>query len=174
MALVQVQCAHCDAQIMREAGHVNRSAAKGMKLFCNRVCFGLDRRIEKSKTQKVAEKAEYDRMYREREAEKLKAKKASYYQRTADRDKERAARQRRMPQHVEYCRRPEYKEWKKEYDRKYRAVKFYGPFSEAFLALQDLETEVAERASRYEIYSERGTLCKTQKRKREYEKAVGC
>jgi hypothetical protein len=33
-------------------------------------------------------------------------------------------RKQRMHLHVEYCRRPEYRAWKREYDRKYRAKEF--------------------------------------------------
>lgn len=109
-------------------------------------------------------------MYRAREAEKLKAKKAAYYQRTADREKEREARKRRMPKHVEYCRRPEYREWKQKYDRKYRARKEFGDFGEASIVLNDLIAEINSRATRTEIYRQNGTLNKWIARRRDYER----
>ena len=79
-----------------------------------------------------------------------------------------------MPKHVEYCRRPEYRASKREYDRKHRAQQDFGPFAEAALILGDLDAEIATRASRYEIYSANGTLNKALRRKREYAKAFGC
>lgn len=170
MAKVAVTCAHCGTTADKEAGGVNRSLAKGAPLYCDRACAGLARRVEKTRAQKAAEKAEYDRMYRTREAEKLKAKKAEYYQRTADRDKEREARKRRMPQHVEYCRRPEYRKWKAEYDKKYCARKGFGDFGEAAILLNQLETEINSRISWIERRRQNGTLNKHQQRRRDYER----
>jgi len=34
------------------------------------------------------------------------------------------ARKVRMPLHIEYCRQPAYKAWKREYDRRHRAAEF--------------------------------------------------
>lgn len=166
-------CAHCGKHGFKSVGHINRSAKCGAPLFCGRKCFGLQRRLNRSDAEKRALKAEYDAEYREINRAKLKARKAAYYQRTHDPVKEAEARKKRMPQHVEYCRRPEYRKWKQEYDRKHRAGKFYGPFSEAFLLLQDLEAEIASRASRYEIYSANGTRNKWIQRRRDYESLVG-
>lgn len=170
MAKVSVICAHCGKESAKDAGCVNRSKKIGAPIYCGRECSGIARRVEKSRAQKIAEKAEYDRMYRAREAEKLRVKKAEYYQRTADRDKEREARKRRMPAHVEYCRRPEYKEWKAQYDQKYRARKWYGDFGEAAIILNILETEINSRISWIERRRQNGTLNKHQTRRRDYER----
>lgn len=170
MAKAVIVCPHCGMRAAKEAGVVNRAKKIGAPIYCGRKCSGLARRVEKSRSQKVAEKAEYDRMYRAREAETLRVKKAEYYQRTADRDKEREARKRRMPAHVEYCRRPEYKEWKAQYDQKYRARKWFGDFGEAAIILNQLETEINSRISWTERRRQNGTLNKHQQRRREYDR----
>ena len=151
-----------------------------MALYCDKACSALGRRRHKTIEQSRAEKSEYDRARRAALGEVLLEKKrACYYKELAEnpellRERQKANRDGRRREHIEYCRRPEYKEWKREYDRQHRAIKHYGPFAESFLALMELEAEVASRATRYEIYAQNSTLSKTQKRKREYEKAVGC
>jgi hypothetical protein len=140
------------------------------------VCAGFGRRLAVQPTlqEKIAAKAEYDRLYRERNRGKLKAKKAEYHQATYDPDAAAVVRKRRMPHHIEYCRRPEYREWKSQYDKEYLARKQFGPFAQAALILRDLEQEVLTRASRYQIDLDAGRLNKCKLRKREYGKAVGC
>ena len=72
-----------------------------------------------------------------------------------------------MPFHVEYCRQPAYRAWKAGYDREYRARDF-GDFAAAYLTLLDLQGEIKARATDQEIRTANETLCKSQKRKREY------
>ena len=79
-------------------------------------------------------KAEYDRKYRARNRKRLKAEKAAYFQRTYDPAKAAVERKKRMSKHVEYCRQPEYKAWKKKYDKKRRLARF-GDFKEAYAVL---------------------------------------
>lgn len=178
MSLKAIICAHCGVTAYKLSGGVNRSLGKGAPIFCGRECSGLHRRVVRSTNEAKALKAEYDRKRRGELGEALKAqKRAAYILRVAnDRDalraEQRAFRARRREYHAEYCRRPDYRAKKRDYDRQHRAVKMFGPFAEAFVALQDLETEIASRASRYEIYSENGTLNKCLKRKREYDKSI--
>lgn len=171
---VQLPCAHCGKVGKKRVGDFNRAQANGKPLFCGKVCFGLSRRKHKPDDQKRAEKAEYDRQYQAKNREMLKAKKAAAYAANPNRERERAYRKANMARHVEYCRRPEYKQYKREYDQIYRAKQDYGEFWEASIIAIQIDAEVKERASRYEIYMERGTINKTQQRKREYGKAVGC
>lgn len=180
MSLTPIICAQCGATAHKRSGGVNRARKIGAPLFCSRDCSSARRRLNRTEDEKRALKAGYDRQRRADLADVLREKKrAAYYERLA-RDPEglRAAqkslRQRRRQHHVEYCRRPEYRAKKQVYDREHRAGKFYGPFAESFLVLQDLETEIASRATRTEIYRENGILNKTQTRKRDYEKAIGC
>ncbi len=167
---LRIECAHCGAVSVKPTGAVNRARSIGASLYCSRTCAGLGRRkAPKSPAQKKAEKAAYDAEYRAKNRASLKAKKAAYYANNHDREKEREYRKKRMPQHVEYCRRPEYRVKKKAYDRPHRAKKFYGPLWEAALLTQDIRNAVLEQQSDYEIRLAKGTLSKSQKRKRDYD-----
>lgn len=176
----EFDCEYCGRRNQKPSGSVNRARARGLSLYCDRVCAGLSHRKHKTDEQKRAEKAEYDRRRRQQLGDRLNAEKREARLRLLAsnpdlvRAREKVNRDANRGRHAEYCRRPEYREWKKSYDRQYRAERFYGPFADAFLVLQDLENEIATRATRYEIYMERGTINKTQKRKREYEQAIGC
>ncbi len=177
-----VQCLQCGDDFHRPIGEINRAAKIGAPLYCNRACAGLARRNADKLTGEAARahKAEYDRARREKlGAGLLAAKRDAYHARVARegealRAKQKTYRDAHMARHVEYCRRPEYKAIKAVYDRRFRAEKNFGPFAEAFLVLQDVENEIASRASRQEIYAQNGIVNKSLKRKREYEKAVGC
>lgn len=163
------QCAHCGKPHGKSVSAINRAVKAGLLLYCNRTCAGLAHRKEKTPEQKKEEKRLYDLNYRAT-SPTLKARKAAYYQKTKDPVKEAAKRKERMPQHVEYCRRPEYKAWKRNYDQQYLAQKQYGEFGPAVIALRELEQEVADRADRQDIYITNGTLNKKQTRRREYER----
>lgn len=170
-----ITCPQCGCLADKPAGAVNRSKSKGAPIYCGKVCASIGRRKpEKPPSQRKAEKAEYDRQYRAKNAGILRKKKADYYQRTADREKEREYRKKVMRRHVEYCRRPEYKAYKSQYDKRYRAQKYYGDFAECALVLRELETAVLDRASRYQLQFESGKLNKAKKRKDEYVKSISC
>lgn len=166
--LKPIWCAWCNEQAMKEAGEINRARRSGLYLYCSRACAGLAHRNQSPPTpeQKVAAKAEYDAEYRRKNRAMLQAKKRAYHLQTYDPEKAAEVRKQRMPLHVEYCRRPEYREKKAAYDRRNLAEKHYGPFAGAALALRDLEGEVADRMSRYEIYAANGTLNKVLQRRK--------
>jgi hypothetical protein len=171
---MRFKCAHCGVAADRKAGHVNRALKLGARLYCGRVCSGLARRNQTppSDAERRAAKSAYDREYRERNLEKRRQQKAEYYQRTRDPEKEREVRKARMPQHVEYCRRPEYKAWKADYDRQ-RSAAEYGPFAESYRLLLDLEREIRSRATKYERYVARGYFTRSaQERRRELWRAL--
>jgi hypothetical protein len=164
-------CPQCAAQFETRAGHVNRAAKTGAPLYCGRACAGMARRLPmpKSAEQKKAEKAAYDREYRERIGDKLAAKKRAWYE--ANRPQVLAQmteyRKTRMPQHVEYCRRPEYRALKHEYDRKRNEAK-YQEWADAWRLLLDLEKEIRSRATAYERRVANGYYTRNaQKRRRE-------
>jgi hypothetical protein len=167
--MMKVECAFCGKESDKPSGAVNRALKKNAPLYCNRVCAGLGRRKGKSDAEKREEKRLYDIEYRTKNRALLKTKKAAYFRRTYDPQEAAVKRKERMPFHVEYCRRPEYREYKRGYDRQHRAKKFYGPFWESFLLTMDIRSEALSRQSDYEIRLEKGTLCKTQRRKRDYE-----
>lgn len=164
---MKYRCAHCAKSADKPSGHVNRARARGLNLYCGRRCSGLGRRQGKTKAQRIAEKAAYDADYRAKNLELLKAKKRAHYLQTYDPVEAAKARKARMPLHVEYCRRPEYKRWKKGYDRKYRAKKMYGPFDEAFLLTMDITNEIKGRTTRHEVKYQNGCTNKAQRRKRQ-------
>ena len=162
---MQFRCSWCGCVADRRAGDVNRALRGGINLYCGRVCFGLSHRENKTELQRKAEKQRYDAQRRINIAEELKAIKAAYHKRTYDPVKAAKTRKERMPYHVEYCRRPEYRRWKSEYDRRYRAAE-YGPFGEAYLLSIELNRVIKQRSSNYDIRIDNGTYGKTQKRKR--------
>jgi hypothetical protein len=171
MAKSSIVCAWCEKSSLKERGSINRSISQGMPLYCDRECAGLGRRTHKTKAQRLADKAEYDRDYREKHFTALKAKRAAYFQRTYDPAVAAVDRKKRMNRHVDYCRRPEYRVKKKAYDTQRRASEF-GEFADCYVLLSSLENEIADRATRYEIYSANGTLNKRLQRRRAYEQSI--
>lgn len=166
---MQITCAHCGKAAEKSAGAVNRARKVGLALYCDRTCAGLGRRKPpKSIEQKKAEKQSYDAARRIALADKIRAAKREHHKRTYDPVKAAEERKLRMPRHVEYCRRPEYVAWKREYDRLYRANKEYGEFAECFLLVMDIRAECLSRMTDYEIRLEKGTLNKRQQRRRDY------
>jgi hypothetical protein len=173
MAKLSIICYQCGTDALLEAGAVNRARRHRRRIFCGRKCAGLARRTNKTKRQKIEEKRIYDMAYRSANLDRIKAKKREYFRQTYDPSKAAIDRQKTMKRHLEYCRQPKYKEYKRDYDRKYRAKDDYGEFWESFLLIQDLDKEIHSRMTDYEIRQVNGTNGKTQKRRRDYEKLVG-
>ncbi len=169
---MQITCAHCGKETEKLAGEVNRARKAGLSIYCDRVCSGLGRRKHKSKAEKVEEKRLYDMEYRRKNRAMLKAKKAAYFQATYDPEIARVERRKREAFHAEYCRRPEYREWKREYDRRYRAEKEYGEFADCFLLIMDIRAECLSQSSDYEIRHAKGRVAMTQQRKRDYARSL--
>jgi hypothetical protein len=166
---VTVACAHCGKPVQQRAEAIRRALREGKPLYCDRACAGLARRRKVPITPEEAKaaKAEYDRQRRERLAAEIKAYKAEHHKRTYDPVKAAEVRKARMPQHVEYCRRPEYKVKKAEYDKRKR-FEAYGPFADAAMLLDQIEQEISTRATRYEIYIANGRFTRSaQQRRRE-------
>lgn len=168
---ISVSCAFCGKSFDAENGSVNRAKKKNASLYCNRTCAGMGRRKNKTPEQKKEDKRLYDINYRAT-SPTLKARKAAYYQRTRNPEKEREVRKARMHLHIKYCQRPAYREWKKKYDRNYRCKKMFGEFGDAASILFDIENEVSDRITRYEISQQNGTLNKHQQRRRDYDNTI--
>jgi len=168
---VKFICAFCDVTAERPAGHCNRSLARGDKLYCGRRCSGLGRRKHKTKAQKVEEKRLYDMEYREQNIERLTVQKREHFKRTYNPAKAAIERKAKMPRHIEYCRQPKYRAWKRDYDRQYLAKKDYGEFWECALLADDIRNEALNRMTDYEIRLSKGTLNKSQQRKRDLARA---
>lgn len=175
MAWTKVKCAWCGKMEERQNWHINRSYKIGAPLYCGMECAAFGRRLGKTIEQKKEEKRLYDIKYRNRpgQREKKKVYAHDYYRRTHDPVKEAAIRKARMHLHVKYCQQPWYREWKKEYDAKYRAKRLAGEYWESFMLAIAIDKEVKERMSKEEIAVAKGYYNKTQTRRREYEKLIG-
>jgi len=160
---MKCNCKYCGKEIEKTIGHYNRAKKMNMSLYCNQICFGMDRRKNYSIEEKKRLKAEYDRKNRKEYSDKIKAEKAAYFKRTYDPIKAAIIRKERMPKHVEYCRKPEYKAKKKDYDQKHRAQINYGEFWESSIILEKLEAEIG---SKIEANILNNTYNKSLKRKR--------
>jgi len=160
---MKIKCAYCKKTTDKPAGAVNRAGKSGLRIFCGRRCAGFGRRKHKTKAQLVAERCTYDIDYRRKNLAMLKAKKAAYHRRTYNPEIARIERNKRMVFHVEYCRRPSYRLWKREYDRRYRARE-YGAFADAYLLTLELNREIKSRSNDYEIRQANQTGNKAQKR----------
>ena len=150
---------------------MNRSRAIGAPLYCSMRCSGIGRRLKNppSAADRKEAKRLYDTKRRAEKRDEILAQKRAHYYANHERIKTEQAvyRAKHMARHVAYCQQPEYKAWKSEYDRRYRAVKAFGEFAEAALLLNDIDREIDAKASRYEIYQANGTLNKAQTRRRE-------
>lgn len=167
-------CPQCGVGAFIATGAANRARKIGAPIYCGRECAGLARRAPpKPEADRIADKAAYDRRRRVELADRLRAEHRAYHLRTYDPAKAAVVRKAKMPRHVEYCRQPAYKEYKRDYDRKHRAKQQFGPFWEAALLVEDINREVISRASRYEIKYNTGTTNKVQRRRRDYEQTVG-
>lgn len=159
-----VRCSYCGGDVEQRTSAINRAVRECRPLYCDRICFFASRR--ESLEVKKAKKAGYDIEYRAANLERIKAGKAAWYAKTADREKERAYRKANMHKHVAYCRRPEYRAYKQQYDAIYRSEREFGEFAEAALILRNVELEIESRATRYEVYAAKETLNKAQTRRR--------
>lgn len=163
-------CPFCGVEFMATASASNRADKAGAPLHCSRKCSGLGRRKNKTDDEKRAEKAAYDKARRLELADVIKAQKAASYRKNKDRVKEAEVRKRRMPKHVEYCRRPEYVAWKREYDKVFRAKKEHGEFWEAAILALEIRRTCLELSDDTEIRRQKNTLNKHQQRRRDYDR----
>ena len=165
-----VTCPQCSKAFVACTARINIAKKKGTQLYCSQACFGRSRRLKKPPTaeQKKLAKQEYDKKRRQMLGDTLRKKKRDAYYANHDAYKAKHAvyRKKRMPKHVEYCRQPWYRKYKQKYDQKYRAEKFYGDFSEAFLTLLNMESELDKQASPHERRLQNGTYNKSLSRRR--------
>lgn len=171
-------CTHCGETFERRREHAERTLAKtGGRIYCTMKCHGASRRVHRSDEEKKRRKAEYDRQYRAKNLESIKAKKRAHYLANHDRFMAMWAERRADPAYREahaaykreYQARPGWKEHKRQYDRRSRAVRLHGEeWAEAYLALLELNEEVNERIDRSDLYVQRGYYNKAQGRRREH------
>lgn len=161
---IKIECCHCGKTCKKRLALYNRAKKDRAKLFCGQRCFGLSRRTGRSKEQEKFIKYFYDAFIRLVDYEKVKKQRQEYFKKdyAANPEKYRAIRKKRMKEHVEYCRRPEYRVKKKVYDRQRVAKKNYGEYWEAAISLRELADIVDNRQAK----QEQKTINKTQNRKR--------
>jgi hypothetical protein len=169
-------CCHCGKEYtVKNTGSYNRSKRLGLPVFCNKVCFGLSRRTNETQEEKKVYKQWYDLFIRASRTEdekillSLQALVLFHLDYKANPEKYKEERQRKMAAHIEYCRQPEYKKYKKGYDEQYRAKKDYGEFWECAIILKNLDKEIDYRESKRQnkIYNK-----STTKRKRAWQKQL--
>jgi len=167
---MRIRCSYCGKWASQPNGAVNRAKKNSNRLYCNRTCAGMGRRDQNPPSEADRKKAKslYDAKRREQLRDVIKAKKHEYFKRTYDPKKAAKARKKRMPYHVEYCRRPEYRAYKREYDRKHLAKKHYGDFADCAIIARELHQEVRSRMSDFDVRTANQTLNKTQRRKRNH------
>ena len=176
--LVTITCPVCKSKCGKPAGHVNRSRKSGAPIYCSKECSGIARRKNITEREKKKRKAAYDREYRAKNSDRIKANKAEYFQKAYDPEDaavKRAKVKKESPEiearRREYMASDVYKSRKKKYDRRYRAAVNYGPeWGECMALALDVRDECLSQSSDYEIRLQNGTLSKSQKRKRDYER----
>jgi hypothetical protein len=166
-------CPSCNQPIAKKTGEINRAKKYGRPLYCNRACAGIGRRTFADAEAKKDAKAKYDKDRRARLADRIRAEKAEFHRRTYDPQKAAIIRKARAPKHAEYCRRPEYREWKREYDRGHRAKTEYGEYWESAILALDIRRACLDLMDDHQIRQQAGTLNKQLKRRREYDRAFG-
>ncbi len=156
---MKLVCRHCGKSFKvkeNNIGQRKKSIRLGLPIYCGRKCSGLGRRTNETKEDKIVHKQWYDLFIRasmsddERDLRSIQALVLFHLDYRANPEKYRQERQRKMPAHIEYCRRPEYKEWKRSYDEHYRAHKDFGEFAGAAVVLKQIEKIVDSKKIRIE------------------------
>ena len=151
---------------------MNRARREGRRLFCSRRCFGLDRRVHRSRAEKRRRKAAYDAVYQKENRARRLVQKREYHARTYDPKLARKVRKARSRYHVAYCRQyyadPAKKAAKVEYDKWFRNGKRVGEYAECAILLNELWKEIRKQEpSWYERAKAKGFLIKLQEKKRD-------
>lgn len=161
-------CPYCENEFETTLGVLNAAKKGGYKVYCCRQHSVLARRDRRTKEEKVKAKSEYDKQYRAKNFDQIKAKKQAYNKTPKGREAQKRRRNTRMPKHIEYCRQPEYKAKKVEYDKNYRAEKYFGEFAECSILINQINKVLVERADKAELRTIQGTNTKSQRRKRQW------
>lgn len=175
---MNLTCCYCNKTFFvkeNNRGQRKRSIRLGLPVYCSKECAGLGRRTNETPEEKKVYKQWYDLFIRISRTEDEywldMFQKAVYFHMdyAANPEKHRQRRKNKQEAHNEYCRQPEYKIYKKEYDEQYRAKKDYGEYWEAAIALKNLDKEIDYRESKRQnkIYNK-----STTKRKRAWRKQL--
>lgn len=118
---------------------------------------------KRTDAEKKAAKALYDKNRRALLKKELAFKRKAYYATIKDtpeyKAKAKVRRDSLKEVHAAYVKTPRYKEWKQDYDEKFRAKKFYGKYWECMLLVKKIEKLVLEKVpSKYQRNIMRGQI----------------
>ena len=74
-----IVCAACGEHCLKPTGAVNRARRAGLRLYCDRTCAGVGRRVERADDERRRLKAEYDAARRTAKADEIKRAKRAYH-----------------------------------------------------------------------------------------------
>lgn len=162
-----IKCSHCGKDAEKHTGHVNRVLQMGNKLYCDKTCAGLGRRVERTIEEKKRIKSEYDKQRTDRHELWFLLWRAFEFRVDYEENPEKykKERQRKYKKHLEYLQTDKYKEWKRKYDIKYLAKKEYGIYWESAILLKELEEHLL-KIRPDGIKFQMGIVNKKQKRQR--------
>jgi hypothetical protein len=159
---MRVICEFCGKEIDKKTGHVNRAVKLGLKMYCGRMCFGLNKRTTKEEKKKL--KVEYDKKRRFELKDILKDKQKAYNESPAGRAMQKRHREKCKDYQKAYIKSEKYRKWKQVYDKDFHAKNKYGEFWEAAIILNDIENLLLPQ--RREVKVQKGTYNKSNQRKR--------
>lgn len=157
-------CPHCKKEADIKNGYINRARKLGVPRYCSKKCSGLARKIYRTESEKKLIKKNYDKQYRDRGYVYMIKAVRFFYDYENNPEKYRTIRRKKQKAHNEYCRRPEYREYKKEYDHAHKHKLKYGEFWEAASILTKLNEILPSKQIKYN----QGLINKSQKRKRKW------
>ena len=166
----RIKCETCGRKKKVPIGQWNAMRTR----FCSRECGWESRRLHRTVAEKKYLKRLYDIEFRKKNRKRLLAEKRAYHAKVRDRVSKRmkairktAAYKRRMRAYLkDYWKRPGLKDQKRDYDRKFRAKKKFGPLWESHYLMVLINEEVKRRMSNYEIRLQNNTLNKAMNRGR--------
>lgn len=164
MTKVEHTCPNCNKVFLVYVGYLNKANNIGAPRYCTKACSALARKINRSDEEKKRIKSEYDKKRRTELGEAYLAKKREQWKARYDPVQAAEYRKKRMHIHVEYCRQPEYRQYKKQYDEQYHAKKKFGEFAESALLLTKIYSLIDNR----EVKADNNLITKSQKRKRQW------
>lgn len=168
-----IKCKFCGNDFQRALATVKLHGAK----FCSRRCSGQARVVPMTESERKAAKSEYDARRRNGpERARILAEKRGDYYKNRERYRRYWAKKRKQPGYKKMMRdylagywTPELKALKKDYDRKFRAKRQFGPFWESHYLIQLINDEVLRQTTKYDCRISRGYYNKAQLRRRNAE-----
>lgn len=162
---MEIICPQCNKKVQKKTGSVNRAIKIKAPIYCGKKCSGLARRKNRTVEEKKKIKSEYDKIYRKKNANKIKERNRLYDSSPLGRAMQKRNREKFKQYHLEYCRTPEYRKYKRDYDHKHHLKNKYGEFWEAASILVKLNSILPSKTIKYN----QGIINKTQKRKRKWQ-----